>query len=77
MMLNYELQVFSYGTLLDKAERQFCAPGPTVGNMEAVQTLFWPNPNMYVPIKPTAAKTRFISGVEALIHLDIPPALNL
>ena len=50
------------------------APGPTVGAMEAAQTLSWPNPPVYIP---TAAKDRPISAAGALVLSDISQVLNL
>ena len=35
--------------------------------MEAAQTLAWPNPQVYVPTKPTAAKARPVSAVGELV----------
>ena len=53
------------------------APGPAVGAMEAAQTLTWPNPHVYVPTKPTAAKARPVPATGALVLLDVSQALNL
>ena len=54
------------------------APEPTVGAMEAAQTLAWPNPNVYAPTKPTAAKARRIPAAGVLlVLLDVSEMLNL
>ena len=53
-------------------------PGPTVGAMEAAQTLAWLTPHMYLPTDPTAAKARPLPAVGApVVHLDVLQALNL
>ena len=51
-----------------------CAPGPAVGAMEAAQSLVWPNPHVYVPTKPIAAKAR---PVTLVVYLDVSQVLNL
>ena len=54
------------------------APGPAVGGTEATQTLAWPNTCVYMPTKPTAAKTRPDPAAGALVVLlDILQVLNL
>ena len=75
-------QVISLGhqcrcTELRTQDNSIRVPGHAVEDMEAAQTLSWSKPHMYVPTKPTAAKARPISALAALIHVDIPPALNL
>ena len=63
-----------------EARSQDCsshAPRPTVGAMEAVQTLTLPNPHVYVPTKPTAAKVRAVLAAGALVLLDVSQSLNL
>ena len=52
-------------------------PEPAVGAMAAAQTLAWPNPHVYIPTKPTAAKARPIPSIEALVRLDVLQVLNL
>ena len=55
-----------------------CAGGPTVGAMEATETLVWPNPLVFMPRNPIAGKARPISAVGALVvHSDVPQVLNL
>ena len=55
-----------------------CAPGPTVGAVEAAQTLAWPNPHVYLPTKPTAAKASPVTAARAVVVLpDVSQALNL
>ena len=75
-------QVISLGrqcrcTELRTQDSSIHVPGHAVKDMEAVHTLAWSKPHMYVPTEPTAAKARPISVLAALIHLYIPPALNL
>ena len=54
------------------------APGPTVGAMEAAQTLVWPNPHMYVHTEPIVAKAGPVPAARALVVLsDVSQALNL
>ena len=45
--------------------------GLIVGAMGEVQTLAWPNPNVYVPTKPTTAEARSILAVRTLISSDV------
>ena len=52
-------------------------PGLTVVAVVAAQILAWSNPRVYVPTKPTAAKTRPVSATGALVHLDVPQLLSL
>ena len=47
------------------------APGPSVGTMEAAQTLLWPNCHVYVPTEPTAAKSGPVPAVRAFVVLWI------
>ena len=63
-----------------KVRSQDCshrAPAPAGGVTEAPQTLAWPNPHLYVPTKPTAAKARPVSAAVALFHLHVLQVLNL
>ena len=54
------------------------APGHTLGAMEAAQTLTWPNSQVYVPTKPTAAKARPVPAAGALVVLpDVSQVLNI
>ena len=54
------------------------APGPTVGAMEAAQTLAWPNPYVNMSTKPTAAKARpFPTAGALVVLLDVSWVLNL
>ena len=54
------------------------APGPTVGAMEAAQTLTSPNFHVYMLTKPTVAKARPVSAAGVLAVLsDVPQVLNL
>ena len=53
-------------------------PGPTMGAMEAAQTLVWPSRHMYMPKEPTAAKARPVPAARALVVLlDVLQVLNL
>ena len=61
---------------------QDCSSCGPVGAKEAAQTLVWPNPCMYVPTEPTAAKARpvsaAISAARTLVVLsDVSQAQNL
>ena len=53
------------------------ARGPTVGAVEAAQTLAWPHPHAYMPTKPTAAKARPVPAKGALVLSDVLQVLNL
>ena len=54
------------------------APGPTVGTVEAAQTLAWSNSCMYIPTKPKAAKARpILAAGTFVVHSDVPQVLNL
>ena len=49
-----------------------------MGSVASAGTLTWPNSHMYLPPKPTAAKTRLVSVVGPLIvYLDIPQMHDL
>ncbi|KAJ8781378.1 hypothetical protein J1605_007818 [Eschrichtius robustus] len=72
-------QAFSLGYQCRSTEviSQDCsrrAPGPAVGAMEEAQSLVWPNPHVYVPTKPIAAKAR---PVTLVVYLDVSQVLNL
>ena len=55
-----------------------CAPGPTVGAMEAAQTLAWPSLHVYVPTKPTAAQARHVPAMGApVVHSDVLQVLHV
>ena len=55
-----------------------CVLEPTVGAMEAPQTLAWPTSHVYMPTKPTAAKARPFPPAGALFALwNILQVLNL
>ena len=49
----------------------------SVRAVEAVQTLAWPNPDMYMPTKSTADKPSPIAVAGTLVCSDVPHALNL
>ena len=53
------------------------APGHSVGTVEAVQTLAWPNHHVYVPTKPTAAKASPVPVAGVLVLLGDSQVLNL
>ena len=55
-----------------------CALGSAVEAMDAAQTLVWPNPHVYVPTKPTAAKARQVPAAGAPVFLsDVLQVLDL